>query len=437
MARKLLVIALLPAGAPVGDALAAAGGGTSGYGGGGGGGGFGGGGSGSGSGEGSWEGVLFLVAIALVFLTITAVGHIRYSRRRRARVRRVELAAAEAAGEDPAFAPDAVVASAETLFGDVQASWDARDRERLARLVGADLLEEWTRRLDDFDRKQWHSRVAIVSGPKVEYVGLTNRAGEQDDRVVVRYEATLRDYVEDGAGRRIHRTGKNSEIVEHCEYWTLARRDGGWILESIEQRAEGDHHLEGEIVATPWADRETLHSEAVAECAAAGAPPPGFSPADLADLDFDGTARAAALDLALADGRFDPDLIEASVRRAVAAWVQAVDGDDAALEAVARPAVAGQLLYPGDGSRRTRLVVRGLRVDSVRIAALDAAAAPPALAVEVRVSGRRYVEDRDTAAVLSGSRDREVAFAEHWTLGLEGPPAWPWRMIRAGAPAAA
>ena len=219
------------------------------------------------------------------------------------------------------------------------------------------------------------------------------------------------------------------------EYWTLGKREGGgWRLLSIEQPAEGAHNLESPLIATPWSDEQQLHDEAVAERAAAEAAPAGVAPAELADLDFDGPARSAAQDLALADGRFDPDLIEASVRRAVAAWAEAVDGDDAPLEAVARPEVVTALLYPGDGGRRTRLVVRGPRIASVRISALDAAATPPAIAVEVAVSGRRYVEDRDTAAVLSGSPDRDAAFTERWTFTLDGTADWPWRLAASDAP---
>jgi predicted lipid-binding transport protein (Tim44 family) len=71
----------------------------------------------------------------------------------------------------------------------------------------------------------------------------------------------------------------------------------------------------------------------------------------------------------------------------------------------------------------------------VRIAQLDAAAEPPTIAVELRVAGRRYVEDRDTAEVVSGSREREVAFSEQWTLALDGNDTWPWRIAAAGVPA--
>jgi hypothetical protein len=89
--------------------------------------------------------------------------------------------------------------------------------------------------------------------------------------------------------------------------------------------------------------------------------PEGFTTADLAQVDFDGDARAHALDLSLADARFAPDVLEAAARRAVAAWAEAVDGDDAALERMASPGAASALLYGGDATRETRLVVRGPR----------------------------------------------------------------------------
>ena len=65
--------------------------------------------------------------------------------------------------------------------------------------------------------------------------------------------------------------------------------------------------------------------------------PDGTKVAEVADLEFEGDARAAALDLSLADGRFAPDVLEVAARRAVAAWAEAVDGGDAALSAIATP----------------------------------------------------------------------------------------------------
>ncbi len=152
------------------------------------------------------------------------------------------------------------------------------------------------------------------------------------------------------------------------------------------------------------------------------------NPGEYADLDFDGTARAAALDLAMVDGRFAPEVLETAARRAVEAWAEAVDGDDAPLEAIASPDAVRELLYGGDASARTRLVVRGPRLQALRITALHADATPPAMSVEADVTGRRYREDRDTAAVLQGSKERETSFTERWTMTLDGGEGSPWRI---------
>ena len=178
---------------------------------------------------------------------------------------------------------------------------------------------------------------------------------------------------------------------------------------SIEQRAEGDHHLDSEIVASPWSDTARLRDESLTELAVADGLPPGFTTADLAEVDFDGDARARALDLSLADARFAPDVLEAAARRAVSAWAEAVDGSDKALAEVATPEAMAELLYGADQSHRTRLVVRGPRVRRIHIAAVDVKSVPATMSTEVELGGWRYVEDRDTAAVLGGSKDRTAS----------------------------
>jgi predicted lipid-binding transport protein (Tim44 family) len=352
------------------------------------------------------------------------------------RQRRVELAAAEAAEDDASFAPDVVLPQAARLFTDIQAAWDTGDRLRLRGLVAPDLLLEWERRLDDFDRKGWHNRVQVIGEPKVAYVGLTHRGDDRGDRVVVRIEARLRDFVVDSYGERVRRVDEVGDTSLVREFWTLGKREGHWILLSIEQGAEGEHALREEIVASPWSDEQAMRDEALVEGAVAEAVPEGTKVAEVADLQFEGDARAAALDLSLADGRFAPDVLEVAARRAVAGWAEAVDGEDDALLAVARPDAARAMLHPGDPSGRTRLVVRGPKVRAIRIVGLDAAAEPPTMTIEVDLAGRRYLEDRDTAAVVSGSQSRETSFSERWTLVLDGPAEQPWRIAAVGTPAA-
>jgi predicted lipid-binding transport protein (Tim44 family) len=227
------------------------------------------------------------------------------------------------------------------------------------------------------------------------------------------------------------------------EYWTLAknpqraRSDPAWILISIEQEREGAHELKEEIVAMPWADDSAARDQALVEQATADAVPGGTDIAELADLDFQGDARAQANDLSVADGRFAPDVLEIAARRAVAAWAQGIDGDRTPLESIADASVIQELLHPGDPTGKTRLVVRGPQVKEIRITALDAQADPPTMGLEVHLSGRRYVEDRDTAAIVSGSQSHESQFTEYWTLALSGDGEQPWRIVSVGMPAPA
>jgi predicted lipid-binding transport protein (Tim44 family) len=377
---------------------------------------------------------LVLIAAA-VFALYTYVQSARYKARRQKRARRVELAAAEASEDDAAFDPAVVRDQATRLFKDIQGAWDQRDRARLATMVGPDLMVEWKRRLDDFDRKGWHNRVFVKLGPQIEYVSMTNRADDRDDRVVVRVEATLQDYIQNRAGMKINHGGSQTDIRRVAEYWTLGKRqsDGRWMLLSIEQRAEGDHHLADELVVTPWDDTARLRDEALVEGAVQDKLPEDVSAAEVASVSYEHDARAKALDLSLVDARFGPDVLEVAVRRVVSAWAEAIDGSDDQLAALSTPEALRDLLHPNDPSERTRLVVRGPHVTGVTIEALDVEPEPPRMTVTVQAEGRRYVEDRDTAAVLSGSQSASTRFSERWTLALTGDDANPWRITDAKA----
>jgi predicted lipid-binding transport protein (Tim44 family) len=412
-------------------AYAAAGGGSAGFRGGGGGG------RGRGGGLGWILFWMFAHPIVLVFVVGVAVCLYLYSQlqtargraRRGARARRVEIAAAEAAEDDESFSPDVVRTQAARLFREIQSAWDSGRRDRLRALVGPDLMVEWERRLDDFERRGWRNRVSVVGGPEIHYVSMTNRADDADDRVVIHVEATLKDVVVDRAGNHLLNHGAGATAQRRLsEYWTLGKRDGRWILLSIEQGAEGAHNLDADLVVTPWDDTARLRDEALVEGAAADKLPEHVSAGELVSVGYEHDARAAALDLSLVDGRFAPDVLEVAVRRVVAAWAEAVDGSDAGLRALSRAEALEELLHPDDPSGRTRLVVRGPRVRSVTIESLDAHAEPPRMTVAVEAEGRRYVEDRDTTRVVSGDPSRPTRFAERWTLTLDGDDANPWRI---------
>jgi len=260
-------------------------------------------------------------------------------------------------------------------------------------------------------------------------MGLINRDGEHEDRVVVRITATLDDYVVDAHGNTIKKDGEASTTTTLTEWWTLHPPGERWRLLSIEFEAEGRHHLDGELIASPSSDARVA-DEALVELAVADAVPDGASVGDIAPAVLDADARAAALDLALADGRFAPDVLEIAARRAVSAWAEAVDGADDALAALADPDALRALLYGGDSADgRTRVVVRGARVSELRIVALDPHATPATMTAAVVVQGRRYVEDRDTAAVLGGSKTSDSTTRQGWTFALTDDAANPWRLV--------
>ena len=226
----------------------------------------------------------------------------------------------------------------------------------------------------------------------------------------------------------ILRRGEGDDTIRLSQYWTLGVREERWALLSIEELSEGKHNVTDPLVATPWTDGDRLRDEAVIETAAADELPAGFSPADLPDLDFADDAHAAALDLSLADPRFAPDVLEASARRAVAAWAEAVDGEDTALADIATEPALRALLHQGDTSRKRRVVVRGPRVKRMTVVGVDATSEPATTTIELELEGRRYVQDRDTATVLSGSRDETTTFTERWTLSLDGSDSSAWRI---------
>lgn len=453
----IVVLALL---APV--VLAQAGGGSSGFGGGGGGGsggggGFGGGSSGGGYGGGSgsdsdgsagiFEILFFLVFAAFLFgipamlrrraregtqrWTLARMRR-RHDRAREDRDERVTTASAAAAEDDPAFAAAVIKAQAAALYADVQRAWTERDDAALERLLGGDLLVEWRRRLADFASKGWVNEVAVRRGPVVEYVGLVNRADVAEDRVTVAISATLHSVVRTTAGTIINRNedvDRDGEL-EVCEYWTLPRSGDSWRLVSIEQEQEGAHHLDAPIVTAPCSDDARLSDESLIELATVDTTGGDTDVSDLVSVEFDGTAREKALDLSLADPRCGPAVLEVAARNAVQAWAEAVDGADAALLALATPEAAQSLLYEEGAAHGTaRIVVRGPQLMRLAITALRTDSATPPMEVEALIRGRRYIEDRDTAAVVSGDKNVETEFTERWTFALDSSTTVPWRLV--------
>ncbi len=235
----------------------------------------------------------------------------------------------------------------------------------------------------------------------------------------------MRDVVIDEHANTIHRINSISDTHHICEYWTLGLSGDRWILLSIEQHHEGLHQLAEPVLPSPWSDTMALQREATLEQAAATRIG-NAQVREIAGATLSSDARAAALDISLVDDRFAPRVLATEVDYAVGVWAEAIDGDDAPLHAVASTAAVQELLYPGDPTSGRRLVVRGVRVRGVEIVELAAREMPPAMVVQLRVSGRRYIEDRTTTTVLSGDRSVETSFTLRWRMELTDDPAHPW-----------
>jgi predicted lipid-binding transport protein (Tim44 family) len=74
------------------------------------------------------------------------------------------------------------------------------------------------------------------------------------------------------------------------------------------------------------------------------------------------------------------------------------------------------------------VIVRGPKAKAIRIVALDAGAEPPTMTIQADIEGPRYIEDRDTAEVVTGSPSRPSRFTERWTMALDGDARQPWRI---------
>ena len=155
-----------------------------------------------------------------------------------------------------------------------------------------------------------------------------------------------------------------------------------------------------------------------------------------APLNLSEPARLRLQELAVTDARFDPSVVEAGVRDAVAAWAAAMDGDDEAFGLVASPRAFDEILHPrGSG---TRVFIRDLHVERIWIEEpiticggisnrnLDDLGPQR---VVVPCSGRRCVEDLATGELLSDSREDQLCFSQAFDLYPDGTPSSSWRVV--------
>lgn len=214
----------------------------------GGGGGFGGGGSGS-----SGGGDLFLLAVYLIIFIGVVVGAYVAQRRHRQRVALAKAALQQAAQTDAAWNEDALRARIAEVFTRFQEAWGTLDVTALAPL----LTEPFRKRMVlELAVLKAEGRRNILEQPRIlamEFLQVTDASGSQEDRVLVRLHAQAKDTLRDVV-RNVDLFTDSDAFVE---YWTLAREDGSWQLDRIQQATEAPSLRERTIQA--FSDRHGFY----------------------------------------------------------------------------------------------------------------------------------------------------------------------------------
>ena len=319
-----------------------------------------------------------------------------------------------------------------------RAGWGALGRRRPA---GG----EWQRRLADFERRGWHNRVSgCWSRARDPVRGARQPRGRHrgPGAVVQHHGAAAGFRGTTGPGKRDQaQGGEEKEQGQAGRVLDALRRlGGGWKVVSIEQRVGGRPPARlGEDRRVALVGLQSgVADEALTELAVGGgACRRGSAPADLATVSGSRAPRASTRSTCPSPTPASrPDVLEAGrPGRAVAAWAEAVDGDDAALLERWRPPEAGV----GVALRRRRVPQDGASWCAARACC------------EIRDrGGRRVARARDDARrggaraggatsrtgtrrpLCPGSRDEATAFTERWTLSLDGADSSPWQITAVG-----
>ncbi|RAG85112.1 transporter [Streptacidiphilus pinicola] len=378
-------------------------------------------GTGFGSGGGGILPLLLLVAVVLLILwlrsrrrkaaqaaglnTVSDRTAHRADAQARERAAQVGARVDAVADTDATFDRAALERRAVWLYTTAQRAWTDRDHGTLQQILSPVLYGKWADELRDYQARGEVNVVEIVSGPEVELVDVANRAGEVNDTVTFRITATLNDYVRRNYGGDAVRKDGSTRPVE---YWTLRKNHSGeWIVSSIEQAAEGAHHLTSAIETDGW-DQKDVARQAVLEVAGKTAVTGGTDILSLTNISWSTDADAAVGDLSVLDGRFDKSVLEVAVERFLEEWVI----NDGSLDFTSVRTVS-------------RTVMREAVISAVTVRSL-VSRDPIVFHVAVATEGVYYEVDRRTEQVLRGDarNRRPITFAFDLRLDDSSTNAW-------------
>ncbi len=314
------------------------------------------------------------------------------------------------ADTDATFDRAALEQRAVWLYRTAQQAWTQHDHGTLQQILSPVLYGKWGEELRDYESRGEVNVVEIVSGPEVELVDVANRAGEVNDTVTFRITATLNDYVRRSYGSDAVRKDGSTRPVE---YWTLRKNQAGeWIVSSIEQAAEGAHHLTSAIETDGW-DQKEVAREAVLEVAGKTAVRGVSDVLSLTNISWSTDADTAAGDLSVLDGRFDRAVLEVAVERFLEEWVM----NDGSLD-----------FTPVRTINRT--VMREAVVKAVTVRSL-VSREPIVFRVSADAEGVYYEVDRRTEQVLRGDARVRRPIALTFDLRMDEASAEAWTVTAA------
>jgi hypothetical protein len=197
-------------------------------------------------------------------------------------------------------------------------------------------------------------------------------------------------------------------------FWTMTKLDRGWARVAVEGRWDGRRHLNQDPLEDPDADVGYLRESAVMELAAESSSRQELIRAT-GDVLGRRRAHAAALDLSQVDARFGVDVIESCVRRILGGWEAATNGQPGALDGLAQPRAAHQVLSQPRGWPS---VIREPQLRKLTLIEVDASASPSTITFLGSVRAHPDIWHLDICWRLRLGDDPQ----QPWIL--EDPMAW-------------
>lgn len=328
-------------------------------------------------------------------------------------------AALVASLDDPAFEPEAIRAGVLGIAGAIDLIWSGERAGSITHRPDYNLLREWAAQIVQAAGRG----VRLAKPPVVKIIGVVNRDGEDEDRIVAHVKIVVRRDTHSGTwpGDGTFLANRRATFSQR---WTLMRHHEEWYLASAVPSGY-DHSLFARArIPSAVDDSARLNEAALRELAQDRAP----RPAELIAPEHPATEQLT--ELAVLDQRFSPLLIETTLKHLIECWEIAGVGSHAPLEKISTRDAIHDLRHPaGEGMTRT---IHDASLKKWTVIALNAAGLHPTIAVELTIN----CAWRNTGADIAGhARGPYHNLTLVWTLALrDAPDGLPeWRLVRSGA----